>query len=50
MSIYGTVFTDNVLGITQTVNFGYAPLTSTFGVIYGTWDDASAPALLYQIV
>jgi uncharacterized repeat protein (TIGR01451 family) len=32
----GTVFTDSILGITQTVNFGYALTDSTFGVIYGT--------------
>ncbi|MFB0535781.1 MAG: hypothetical protein ACETWR_12460 [Anaerolineae bacterium] len=37
-----TVFTDTVLGITQTINFGYAPITSTCGVIYGTvFDDAN---------
>jgi uncharacterized repeat protein (TIGR01451 family) len=32
----GTVFTDSILGITQTVNFGYALTDPTFGVIYGT--------------
>jgi uncharacterized repeat protein (TIGR01451 family) len=32
----GVVYTDTVLGVTQTVYFGYAPVTSTFGVIYGT--------------
>ena len=32
----GTVYTDSALGITQTINFGYAPVTSTFGTIYGT--------------
>jgi len=36
----GTIYTDTHFGITQTVNFGYAPVTSTFGVIYGTvFDD-----------
>jgi uncharacterized repeat protein (TIGR01451 family) len=38
----GTVFTDSILGITQTVNFGYALIDSTFGVIYGTvFNDAN---------
>ncbi len=32
----GVVYLDAVLGTTRTVNFGYAPITSTFGVIYGT--------------
>ncbi|UCC89061.1 MAG: DUF11 domain-containing protein, partial [Anaerolineales bacterium] len=31
----GTVFTHAVGGITRTVNFGYAPLTSPRGAIYG---------------
>ncbi|MBN1147026.1 MAG: DUF11 domain-containing protein, partial [Anaerolineales bacterium] len=31
----GSVYLDSTLGVTQTVNFGYAPITSTFGVIYG---------------
>ena len=36
-----TVYTDSVFGITQTVNFGYAPDSSAFGVIYGTvFEDA----------
>jgi uncharacterized repeat protein (TIGR01451 family) len=30
------VFAEAELGITKTVNFGYAPITSTFGVVYGT--------------
>jgi uncharacterized repeat protein (TIGR01451 family) len=30
------VFTYNALGITQTIDFGYAPITSPFGVIFGT--------------
>jgi len=30
------VFLDSVFGITRTVNFGYAPTNSGFGVIYGT--------------
>jgi uncharacterized repeat protein (TIGR01451 family) len=38
----GTIYTDTVFGYTQTVNFGYVPVTSTFGVIYGTvFDDAN---------
>ncbi|MFN2289643.1 MAG: SdrD B-like domain-containing protein [Anaerolineae bacterium] len=32
----GTVLTDSVLGLTQTVSFGYAPVTESFGVVYGT--------------
>jgi uncharacterized repeat protein (TIGR01451 family) len=32
----GTVFTDAVLGKTTTIYFGYAPDTSTFGVLFGT--------------
>ena len=30
------VFADAILGVTETVSFGYAPVTSTFGVVYGT--------------
>jgi uncharacterized repeat protein (TIGR01451 family) len=38
----GTVFTDVVLGRTTAVYFGYAPDTSTFGVLYGTaFEDAN---------
>jgi uncharacterized repeat protein (TIGR01451 family) len=38
----GAVFTDNVLGITQTINFGYASTSSGLGAIYGTvFDDAN---------
>jgi uncharacterized repeat protein (TIGR01451 family) len=33
---HGTVFTHAVMGITQTVDFGYAPFTSPLGAIYGT--------------
>jgi uncharacterized repeat protein (TIGR01451 family) len=33
---HGTVFTHAILGITQTVDFGYAPLPSPLGAIYGT--------------
>jgi uncharacterized repeat protein (TIGR01451 family) len=32
----GSVYIEAVLGITQTVNFGYAPTNSNFGVVYGT--------------
>ena len=32
----GTVLLVSTMEQTQTVNFGYAPLTSTFGIIYGT--------------
>jgi uncharacterized repeat protein (TIGR01451 family) len=32
----GTVLTDSVLGLTQTVSFGYAPVGAGFGVVYGT--------------
>jgi uncharacterized repeat protein (TIGR01451 family) len=32
----GTVITNSVLGITQTVDFGYTPTDSPFGVLYGT--------------
>ncbi|MGD8487718.1 MAG: SdrD B-like domain-containing protein [Anaerolineae bacterium] len=40
------VYTDSVFGITQTVNFGYAPATSGFGVIYGTvFEDANHDAV-----
>ncbi len=36
----GVVLLYNHLGQTQTIPFGYAPLTSTFGVLYGTvYDD-----------
>jgi uncharacterized repeat protein (TIGR01451 family) len=31
----GTVSLVGTLGQTQTVNFGYAPVTSTFGIVYG---------------
>ncbi len=31
----GAVFTDSVLGITQTINFGYASTSSGLGAIYG---------------
>ena len=38
----GTVFTDAVLGITQTISFGYLPTSSPVGAIYGTvFDDAN---------
>ena len=38
----GTVFLESTLGITQTVNFGYALTDSTFGAIYGTvFEDAN---------
>ena len=38
-----TVFLTVTLEATRTVNFGYAPVTSTFGVIYGTvFDDGNA--------
>ena len=40
------VILDSVFGITQTVNFGYAPATSGFGVIYGTvFEDANHDAV-----
>ena len=32
----GSVIAESILGITQTVNFGYAPTGSPFGIIYGT--------------
>jgi uncharacterized repeat protein (TIGR01451 family) len=32
----GTVFLDTLLGVTQTVDFGYAPDASGMGAIYGT--------------
>jgi len=31
----GTVLLDNTFDVTQTLNFGYAPLTADFGVVYG---------------
>ena len=38
----GTVYTDSHFAVTQTINFGYAPLTSTFGVVFGTvYEDAN---------
>ena len=37
----GTVITDARLWITQTIDFGYAPITETFGAVYGTvYEDA----------
>jgi len=38
----GVAFLQSTFQVTQTVDFGYAPVTSTFGVIYGTvFDDAN---------
>jgi uncharacterized repeat protein (TIGR01451 family) len=38
----GTVYTNSVLGITQTVDFGYLPVGSPYGVLYGTvFEDAN---------
>ncbi|MBN1640631.1 MAG: DUF11 domain-containing protein, partial [Anaerolineae bacterium] len=37
----GTVYTDTALWSTQSIDFGYAPISSTFGVVYGTvYEDA----------
>ncbi|MDY7075344.1 MAG: SdrD B-like domain-containing protein, partial [Chloroflexota bacterium] len=39
----GVVFLHSSFGNTQTVGFGFAPVTSTFGVVYGTvFEDANS--------